>query len=164
MDYVHNLAVTRVPIEGGEPQLVAEVVTEGQLLAALGFTLSTDGRQLLFAVERTTAGGQVPGLVLVDLDGRREAHRRVLECDSRISEIPRFTPDGHAVVYPIQQNQVDNLWLQPLDGSAGRQITNFNNDKIQSFEYSPDGKQLGMLRLHVESDVVILRDAGSAAE
>jgi serine/threonine protein kinase len=164
MDYVHNLAVTRVPIEGGEPQLVAEVVTEGQLLAALGFTLSTDGRQLLFAVERTTAGGQVPGLVLVDLDGRREAHRRVLECDSRISEIPRFTPDGHAVVYPIQQNQVDNLWLQPLDGSAGRQITNFNNDKIQSFEYSPDGKQLGMLRLHVDSDVVILRDAESAVD
>jgi hypothetical protein len=56
------------------------------------------------------------------------------------------------------------LWLQPLDGSAGRQITNFNNDKIQSFEYSPDGKQLGMLRLHVESDVVILRDAESAVE
>jgi hypothetical protein len=67
-------------------------------------------------------------------------------------------------VYPIQQNEVDNLWLQPLDGSAGRQITNFSNDKIQSFEYSPDGKQLGMLRLHVESDVVILRDAESATE
>ena len=164
MDYLHNLAVTRVPIEGGEPQLVAETVTEGQLLATLGFTLSPDGKQLLFAVERTTAGGQVPSLVLVDVDSGRELHRRVLECDSRISEVPRFTPDGHAVVYPVQQNEVDNLWLQPLDGSAGRQITNFRNDKIQSFEYSPDGKQLGMLRLHVESDVVILHDAGSAAE
>ena len=164
MDYLHNLAVTRVPIEGGEPQLVAETVTEGQLLATLGFTLSPDGKQLLFAVERTTAGGQVPSLVLVDVDSGRELHRRVLECDSRISEVPRFTPDGHAVVYPIQQNEVDNLWLQPLDGSAGRQITNFRNDKIQSFEYSPDGKQLGMLRLHVESDVVILHDAGSPAE
>ena len=67
-------------------------------------------------------------------------------------------------MYPIEQNQVDNLWLQPLDGSAGRQITNFSNDKIQSFEYSPDGKHLGMLRLHVESDVVILLDAGSTTE
>jgi Tol biopolymer transport system component len=61
MDYLHNVAVTRVPIEGGEPQLVAETVTEGQLLAAMGYTISPDGKQLLFLVERTTTGGQKPG-------------------------------------------------------------------------------------------------------
>jgi Tol biopolymer transport system component len=165
IDYVHNLAVTRVPIEGGEPQLVAETVTEGQLLAALGFAISPDGKRVLFAVERPTAGGPlVPGLVLIDLDGGREIHRRVLDCDARISGVPRFTPDERAVVYPIQSNQVDNLWLQPLDRTAGRQITNFKSDTIQVFEYSPNGKQLGMLRSHVESDVVILRDAGPGAE
>ena len=166
MDYLQNLAVTRVPIEGGEPQLVAETVTEGQLLTAPGFAISRDGKRLLFAVERQTAGGQVPSpsLVLVDLEDNAKGYRRLLDCDARISGVPRFTPDGRAVVYPIQGNQVDNLWLQPLDGTAGRQITNFKSDTIQFFEYSPDGKQLGMLRLHVESDVVILHEAGSAAE
>ena len=152
-------------IHFGDYQLVAETVTERQLLAALGFAISPDGKRVLFAVERPTAVGQmVPGLVLIDLDGGREIHRRVLDCDARISGVPRFTPDGRAVVYPIQSNQVDNLWLQPLDRTAGRQITNFKSDTIQVFEYSPDGKQLGMLRSHVESDVVILRDAGPGAE
>lgn len=60
--------------------------------------------------------------------------------------MPRFTPDGKGVVYPIRNNQVENLWLQPLDGSAGKQITNFKTDTIKIFGYSPDGKQLGVFR------------------
>ena len=61
----------------------------------------------------------------------------------------------------------NSFWAAPLFRYAvtpRRQISNFSNDKIQNFEYSPDGKQLWMLRLHVESDVVILRDAGSTTE
>ena len=55
----------------------------------------------------------------------------------------------------------DNLWLHPLDGSRGRQITNFPADAIQVFQFSLDGKTLGVMRTHVESDVVLLRDTGA---
>jgi hypothetical protein len=68
------------------------------------------------------------------------------------------------VVSSKGNNQVENLWLQPLDGSAGKQITNFKTDTIKIFGYSPDGKQLGAFRPHVESDVVIQQDAGSGAQ
>jgi len=54
--------------------------------------------------------------------------------------------------------------LQPLDGSPGRQITQFQNDAIQFFLYSPDGKSLGVMRTHTESDVVLLRDTGSTVQ
>ena len=37
-------------------------------------------------------------------------------------------------------------------------ITNFQADAISAFRFSPDGKTLGVLRAHVESDVVLLRD------
>src|SRR5216683_1275514 len=37
----------------------------------------------------------------------------------------RFSHDGKAVVYPTRDKGVDNLWLQPLDGFKGKQITDF---------------------------------------
>lgn len=159
MDYIKNFVVMRAPMEGGEPQVVTETYAPGEMLGDVGFGISTDGKQLVFLIVRSGGGGQVPGIFVMDLDGGEERHKRV-ECDARISGVPRFTPDGSAVAYPIRSNQVDNLWLQPLDGRGGRQITNFKSDTIKNFEYSPDGKQLGVLRSHMESDVVILRDAG----
>jgi Tol biopolymer transport system component len=51
------------------------------------------------------------------------------------------------------------LWLQPIDGSPGRQITNFKTDRIRSFRWSPDGKRIGILSERVEGDVVLLREA-----
>jgi hypothetical protein len=57
---------------------------------------------------------------------------------------------------------VDNLRQQPLDGGSGRQITNFDSDTIRIAQYSPDGKNLGVLQVHAESDVVLLRDASAS--
>jgi Tol biopolymer transport system component len=31
----------------------------------------------------------------------------------------QFTRDGKSVVYAMRENGVDNIWMQPLDGSAG---------------------------------------------
>ena len=41
----------------------------------------------------------------------------------------RFTHDGAAVVYPFHDRDAENLWLQPLDGSPGKQITNFKSER-----------------------------------
>jgi len=47
---------------------------------------------------------------------------------------------------------------QPLDGSAGKQITNFKTGSISDFRWSPDGKTLGLVRVNTQSDIVLLRD------
>jgi hypothetical protein len=44
----------------------------------------------------------------------------------------------------------------------GRQITNFTSDVIDSYHWSLDGKQLGILQRHVVSDVVLLRDKAAS--
>jgi eukaryotic-like serine/threonine-protein kinase len=71
-----------------------------------------------------------------------------------------FTPDGKAIAYMIRDDKnVDNIWLQPLDGKPGRQITQFKTDFISGFLWSPDQKKLQVGRGHIESDVILLRDA-----
>jgi Tol biopolymer transport system component len=86
----------------------------------------------------------------------------LLDPDPRFSgAFPVIAPDGKAVVYPIIINGVDNLWVQPLNGSPGRQSTNFPTEEIDSFVYSPNGKSILMVRTHLESDAVILRYTAS---
>jgi hypothetical protein len=56
---------------------------------------------------------------------------------------------------------VDNLWTQPLEGLAGRQITSFTSEQVVGFHWSPDGRSVGILRGHTDSDVVLIRESAS---
>jgi len=46
--------------------------------------------------------------------------------------------------------------LQPIDGSAARQITDFKTDLIFSFDWSRDGKQLVLARGVIDTDVLLM--------
>ena len=69
-----------------------------------------------------------------------------------------FTPDGKSVAYIVRDQGVDNIFVQPLDGSPGHQITNFTSEHIAKFQWSPDGKTLAVARALYTSDVVLLRE------
>jgi len=84
---------------------------------------------------------------------------RTLEYDPRHAGQLRFSPDGKDIVYPVREKGVDNLWLQPLDGSSGRQLTNFTSLKIYSYQWSPDGKSLALVRGDSPSDLVLIQDS-----
>jgi Tol biopolymer transport system component len=154
-----NLQIMRVSIDGGASEVVPGVTNPETYVGNVGFSISPDNKQLAVLVLR---GGRTELTIgLVDLDAGPQPQRRLLDPDPRISGLPRFTPDGKALVYPIHVNQTENLWLHPLNGSPGKQITNFKNDNIKDFAYSPDGERLAVLRDHLESDVVLLRDASA---
>ena len=51
-----------------------------------------------------------------------------------------------------------NIWIQPIDGSPGRQITHFNSERILSFHWSPDGR-MWVSCGHRDSDVVLLQES-----
>jgi Tol biopolymer transport system component len=95
---------------------------------------------------------------IVNLDAGPNPTRRTLSPDSRVSGSVVFTPDEKAVAYPIRENGVSNIWVQPLDGSPGRQITNFTSGTFVRFSWSPDGKSLAVIRDASQSDVVLLRE------
>ena len=159
-DDVQDLQVKRVPLDGGTPEIVpGSAIPTG--FFHYGLSVAPDGKLLAFLTVETQHA-PAHQIALVPLD-EGAAARRMLDPDPRVSGAPQFTPNGNAFVYPIHENGTDNLWLQRLDGSLGRQITNFKSDAISAFRFSPDGKTIGVLRSHVESDVVLLRDANAAS-
>jgi serine/threonine protein kinase len=132
---------------------------KGAFQAGRGMGISPDGRLLAYLVEfvNPEAGSGTARIALLDLTTRTTP--RILEVNQQISAGPQFTIDGKALAYPVRENGVDNVWIQPLDGSAGRQITKFDSEQILSFHWSPDGKNLGVLRGHTDSDVVLLKES-----
>jgi Tol biopolymer transport system component len=125
---------------------------------------SPDGKSVAFLIT-IVAANAVNKIAIVPLDGGPQPQIRLVDPHPAISSTgPRFTSDGKALVYPITQNGVDNVWLQPLDGSSGRQLTNFKSDQIATIRWSPDGKTLAVLGRRIEADVVLLRESSAKAQ
>jgi eukaryotic-like serine/threonine-protein kinase len=99
---------------------------------------------------------------LVPLDKGAQPNVKFLTPHKQFASGLKFVADGKSLMYLIRVSGVDNVWVQPLDGSAGRQITNFPSEHSGPFRLSPDGKSFGMIREHTESDVVLLRDTAAA--
>ncbi|MFY9804035.1 MAG: protein kinase [Candidatus Acidiferrales bacterium] len=158
-----NQHFMRVPVDGGKAEMIPGSDVPGVALVGPGIAVSRDGRFLAFGAVNSGRSSDLK-IGLLDLRVAKGPQLRLLDADRRIVSVTQFAPDGSALVYIIRENGAENLWLQPLDGSAGHAVTNFGSDGIQNFEYSPDGKQLGVLRSHTESDVVILHDNGGSSQ
>jgi len=152
--------ILRVSIEGGKPEIVPGTTVLDAGIAAPLAGLSPDGRQIPFF---TQSDFTHKDLNIVNLDAGPNPARRTLSPDSRVAGAVVFTPDGRAVAYPILENGVSNIWVQPLDGSPGRQITNFKSGTFRNFRWSPDGKWLAVIRDVSQSDVVLLRELSQGA-
>jgi eukaryotic-like serine/threonine-protein kinase len=122
-------------------------------------SISADSKWLAYLVEAVDAETQrgTEKIAFLSLDS--SGSPRLLDVNPHISGGILYTPDGKALAYPIREDGVDNLWVQPLDGSAGHKITNFKSDQIDSVHWSPDAKNLGLVRFHSESDVIFLQEA-----
>jgi serine/threonine protein kinase/Tol biopolymer transport system component len=143
----------KVPISGGKPEPWVSPAAEGRA----GFDVTRDGKMAVlgtydFKLRR-------PNIALFSLEPGQLI--RNFDYDPRHVGALRFSPDGKGFVYPIREKGVDNLYLQPLDGGAGRQLTNFTSLKIYSYQWSPDGKKLALVRGDSPSDLVLIKDAKS---
>ncbi len=142
----HRLA--RVPIAGGTSQLVSD------LSVSNSFDISPDGKIAAFPTLEHS-GEHKEMLAVVDTASGKAT--KVEDFERPRAGLLHFSRDGKGVVYPVRENGVDNLWLQPLDGSKGRKITDFTTEHIYDFHWSFDGKQLALVRGHTDADVVLIR-------
>jgi hypothetical protein len=155
-----DLKLEKVAIEGGASQQFADYPSFARI------TISPDGK--LAAIVTNAVGETKEKLGLLSLDLRQPI--RFLEFErprvaygnvTGLGDEPMlFTRDGTGLIYPVREGQTDNLWLQHLDGSPGKQLTDFKSEFIRDFDYSYDGKQLAIIRGHREADVVLIRDSG----
>ena len=142
--------LTRVSTDGGAPQAISALDISDSL-----FDVSPDGKLAAFGTLEHS-GEHREKLAVVATDS---GQTKLLDFERLRFGLLRFSHNGKAVVYPTRENGVDNLWLQPLDGSKGQAITDFKAERIRDFHWSFDGKQLAMVRGHTDSDIVLIRDA-----
>ncbi len=150
-DAANGGKLTRVPLDGGKPERLSD-------LPAYWFDISPDSKLAAFATF-ASAGIAKKQLALVPLDFPQNTKILDLQRPTTSLGATRFTHDGKAVVYPFRDQDTENLWLQPIDGSPGKQLTNFKSEQITDFHWSFDGTKLGMVRGHTDSDVVLLEES-----
>ncbi|MDE3136527.1 MAG: PD40 domain-containing protein, partial [Acidobacteriota bacterium] len=153
-----QMTLMRVPLAKGSPaEAVAGSAVPNGIPGSPDFSLSPDGKELAFlaTVVNPATKQTRQEIGLLDINAGKPA--RLLDPDPRIADGPIFTLDGKALSYKIREKGVDNIWIQPLDGKPGHQLTKFTSEQIQEFQWSPDGKSLAVLRGHINSNVVLLQ-------
>jgi serine/threonine protein kinase len=146
LDAADNHFLKRIPIEGGSPETIIKSPADP-------YALSPDDKTV--ATFEVREADHTVILVLYSLvDGKKS----VFEFDQRGLPGLAFLLSGKAVTYVVREKGVDNLWIQPLDGTPRRQLTHFTAERIAGYAFSKDGSQLGIKRGHSESDAVLLRN------
>ncbi len=140
----------KVPIDGGDPIQMTNFISARAVI-------SPDGKQLACAYldEQGTsprwAAAIIPfegGQPLKTFDVPRQRQRMIL----------RWSLTGQELTYIVNRAGISNIWSQPVDGSPAKQLTDFKSNQIFSFDWSRDGKLLGLARGAASSDVVLIID------
>jgi len=140
-----ELRLLHVATDGGTPELVSEDPAEMP-------AFSPDGKRLAFyARERSSNRYEIR---VVSMDGLRTLQRVEAPIPNNNSRIV-FRDEGLYV--NTMANDRANLWLQPLDGRPARRITDFPDELLNAFAFSPDGKTLALARGPRRRDALLVR-------
>lgn len=137
-----DISLWKIPISGGEPVRLKQN-------NCLMPHFSPDDKMLSCVEDQKTIH------ILSAEDGTLIKSFRALP-QAWLNSGARWTPDGKAVAYIVTKKGVSNIWLQPIDGEAPRQFTNFNIASIYNFVYSLDGKKLYVARGTQIRDAVLI--------
>ena len=166
IDHLGTSRLMKVSIDGGTPEPVAAGDIPNRFAIDGVSFISPDGKSLGMVVDLVdprTNDASVK-LAIVNLESGSTPASRLLDLDPRFRGSSDFTsslklvPHESAVTYTITENGTNNLWLQPLDGSPGHQLTHFASEQIADYSWSPDGKTLAITRQQDVADVVLLRE------
>ena len=158
--------ISRIAASGGQPEVIpgtrppdsillrAALSPEGKTLALFTSQLQPQSRTY---VRRIVLVGPGSSIRKFDLDP--PLHPVFASPGPPSSSGFHFSPDGKSLAFVVEEDGVNNIWLQPIDGSKGRKLTNFHNSQtIQDFRWSADGRKLALLRFNSVADVVLLRN------
>ena len=143
--------IWRVPLGGGEAAPLTQtraqkpdVSPDGKLIAYHTLDSELEGSQWMFGVMSFDGGPMInkfsfPATV--------------------VDRMVRWVPGGWGLSYIDTSAGVSNLWVQPISGEQPWQLSNFKSERIHSFEWSPDGRWLAIVRGSETSDVVLIQPA-----
>ena len=143
----------RVPAAGGAPAKVTDSI-------AVRPAVSPDGKWLAFWQHEGKPRSPWE-LMLFSLESGKLIKTFAMGPTVQVNwdSILRWNGDSQSLTYLDNSGGVDNVWGQPIDGRPAKQLTNFTDNKIFSFDWSREGT-LVLSRGVITSDVVLISDAG----
>ena len=69
-----------------------------------------------------------------------------------------WTPDGRGVTYIDRNAGYQNLWLQPINGGAPKQITTYKGGGVFYRAWTRDGKRIALIRGEQINDALMITD------
>jgi serine/threonine protein kinase len=138
--------VMKVSIDGGEPVRISEKNGSGA-------SISPDGKLIAY-LTRDEQKAQERSIVIVQFENGKQV--KSIQFSPTGGRQIVWMPDGKSLMYQDNRGGVSNIWAQPLVGGPPRQITHFQSELIISYDWSPDGKYLGVVRSSTTSDVLLM--------
>ena len=147
--------IWRVPLDGGEPQKVVEVLGSGITGRQ---AVSPDGKYLAYPF---TQFGHVPSdgwhMAIVPAAGGSPVSTRPIATD--IEDL-HWSPTGTGFQYIRSTAGVANVWEEPIAGGPPRQLTYFNSGQAYRFNWSTDKQHLLITRGDTASQAVLFAGPG----
>jgi serine/threonine protein kinase len=142
----------RVPIQGGTP----EKVNDG---FAVRPAVSPDGRMLGFW--QNDGQPNTPWrLAIFSFETGKPVRTFDVAPTVQVNwdSLLRWSADSRSLTFVDNRGGFENVWAQPIDGGPAKQLTDFKDRDIFSFDWSRDG-HLVTSKGVITSDVVLISDA-----
>lgn len=142
------LTLWKVPIDGGEPAQMTELYSTEPDISPDGKTIAAFHND----------GNSATKLLLLPIDGGASHQERDLPQNIDWWAGPRWTPDGQSITYLEKKGNITDLWGMPAAGGAPKLIAQYKENGLMSREWSPDTKQVAIVRGTARTDVVLIRN------
>ena len=140
--------IWKVEVFGGSPVQLTNRSSEFPLI-------SPDGKQISYFYTDEQANNQ-PKLAIIPFEGGEPV--KTIDLPRSVQPIAfAWMPDGRAIGFLDNGSGILNVWSQPLDGSAPKQLTNFKSEFVSNFAISRDGK-IATYRFSATRDIVLIKD------
>lgn len=143
----------KVPMDGGAPV----ELTAGDARAP---GISPDGRWIAFQAQDPRTHKAM--IDVIPFDGGEPAHS--IEAPPDVGGLGDIGPglawanDGRGIYCVRTIKGVSNLWRLPIEGGAPKQVTDFGDERIYTYAWSPSGAELAVARGDRATDVVLVTD------
>jgi eukaryotic-like serine/threonine-protein kinase len=142
-----HYSLWRVPTTGGRPEQLTQ-------FSSVFPHASPDGNWIEYGIDDPNRNG----FGIVPASGGQPAKLfEISHSSPGGAAVMRWSPASDAIDFVDTREGVSNVWRQPIQGGAPRQVTDFTSGLIFNFVWLPNGRDMAVARGTTSSDVVRLQ-------